>query len=276
MTALFLVMAVGFLGPVVARIAAGVIGPPLERLSPVGGFLASSNLRSATRRFSSATTPLVLTVALSCTLLFSTTTQDHAVKEQRQAGLGADLAVTGAGSGLPAATLRDVRSTPGVRAAVALTPTALGPSLGVSDETVSATIVDGGQHAGLDVGVTSGSLDDLHGAAIALGRQRADAVHARVGERVPVVLGDGTHTNARVVAIYTRSLAFGDALVSPEIAAGHRTSTLLGTILVQTNGDSAPVAHRLRGLASRYAGLQVAGRVVGGELGVVDRQRGGL
>ena len=62
MTALFLVAAVGFLGPVVARVAAGVLGPPLARLSPVGGFLASANLRTATRRFSSASTPLMLTV----------------------------------------------------------------------------------------------------------------------------------------------------------------------------------------------------------------------
>src|SRR4051812_12075400 len=163
MTALFLVMAVGFLGPIVVRAAAAVIGPPLERISPVGGFLASSNLRSATRRFSSAITPLVLTVALSCTLLFSTTTQDHAVKEQRRAGLSADLAVKGAAFGLPAAALGDVRSTPGVRSAVALTPTTLGPSLGVTDENVSATIVDGAQGGGLDAGITSGSLAALHG-----------------------------------------------------------------------------------------------------------------
>ena len=64
--------------------------------SPVGGFLASANLRTATRRFSSATTPLVLTVAMSCTLLFSTTTIDHAVTQERNAGLAGDLAVTSA------------------------------------------------------------------------------------------------------------------------------------------------------------------------------------
>ena len=67
---------------------------------------------------------------MSCTLLFSTTTQDHAVTQQRQAGLAGELAVTSSGPGLPAATLADVRATPGVRSAVALTPTTLGPSLG--------------------------------------------------------------------------------------------------------------------------------------------------
>src|SRR3954462_15840857 len=259
LTALFLVAAVGFLGPIVARIAAGVLGPPLARISPVGGFLASANLATATRRFSSASTPLVLTVAMSCTLLFSSTTFDHAVTSERSAGLANQLAVTSAGPGLPAATLADVRATPGVRSAVALTPTTLGPSLGVSDETISAQIVTGGQGGGLDVGVTAGSLARLHGDTIALGHARANAAHAHVGDRVPIMLGDGTRTHATVVAIYTRSLRFGDALLAPELAAGHQTSPLLGTILVQT-GETAAVAPRLRALASRYPGLRVSDR----------------
>ena len=203
MTALFLVVAVGFLGPIVARVAAGLLGPPLARLSPVGGFLASANLRVATGRFSSASTPLVLTVAMSCTLLFSTTTQDHAVSQQRQAALSGELAITSTGSGLAPATLDAVRATRGVRSAVAVTPTTLGPSLGISDDTISAAILSGGQGGGLDAGVTSGSLTALHGQSIALGAQRAAAAHAHVGDRVAVMLGDGTRTHATVVAIYT-------------------------------------------------------------------------
>jgi putative ABC transport system permease protein len=259
MTALFLVVAVGFLGPIVARLAAGLLGPPLARLSPVGGLLASANLRTATRRFSSATTPLVLTVAMSCTLLFSTTTQDHAVSEQRQAGLSGDLAVTGAGPGLPASALADVSATAGVRSARALTPTTLGPSLGISDETISAVVLKGDPGGGLDPGVTAGSLAALHGDTIALGQERATAAHAHVGDRVPVMLGDGTRTHATLVAIYTRALAFGDALLAPELTAGHQTSPMLGTILVQTSHPAA-VARRLGTLAARYPGLRVGDR----------------
>jgi putative ABC transport system permease protein len=259
MTALFLVAAVGFLGPIVARAAAGVLGPPLARLSPVGGFLASANLRTATRRFSSASTPLMLTVGMSCTLLFSSTTIDHAVTQERHAGLGGELAVTSTGPGLPAAALADARAIPGVRSAVALTPTTLGPSLGVSDDTIPAQILSGGEGGGLDVGVTAGSLAGLHGDTIALGRRRADAANAQIGDRVPVMLGDGTRTRAAVVAIYTRALGFGDALLAPDLAAGHQTSALLGTILVKT-GDPAGVARRLRELAPRYPGLRVSDR----------------
>jgi putative ABC transport system permease protein len=258
MTALFLIAAVGFLGPIVARIAAAILGPPLAGLSRVGGFLASANLRTATRRFSSASTPLVLTVAMSCTLLFSSTTIDHAVTQERHAGLSGELAITGSG-GVPPAMLADVRATPGVRSAVGLTPTTLAPSLGVSDDVVPAAILSGGKGGGLDAGVTAGSLADLHGDTIALGRRRAEGAHAKVGDRVAVRLGDGGRTHATVVAIYTRALAFGDALLAPELAAGHQTDELLGTILVKT-GDPAAVARRLRALAPRYPGLRVNDR----------------
>ena len=78
MSAIFLVVAAAFLGPIVAYLAARLLAPALAVVSPVGGFLASANLGAETRRFSSASTPLVLTVALTCTLFFSTTTIDHA------------------------------------------------------------------------------------------------------------------------------------------------------------------------------------------------------
>jgi putative ABC transport system permease protein len=256
MTAIFLVIAVGCLGPLVARGAAVLLSPVLAAVSPVGGFLAVSNLAAAARRFSSASTPLVLTVAMSCTLLFSTTTFDHVVTGQRHDGLSPDLVVSSAGGGLPPAALTDVRATPGVKSAVALTSTALGPSLGESDDVLPAQIITGDPGAGLDVDVIAGSLSALHGNAIALGRHRAASAHASVGEQVAVVLGDGTHSRARVVAIYKRELGFGDALLAPELAAGHTTNPLLGTILVRT-ANPAAVSSRLSALAGRYPSLQV-------------------
>jgi putative ABC transport system permease protein len=145
-----------------------------------------------------------------------------------------------------------------VRSAVALTSTTLGPSLGVSGNTLPAQILTGGQGGGLDVGVIAGTLSALHGDTIALGRHRADAAHARVGDRVAIMLGDGTATHATVVAIYTRDLAFGDALLAPELAAGHLTTPLLNEILIQTGQPAAVATGRLRALAQRYPGLHVS------------------
>jgi putative ABC transport system permease protein len=192
---------------------------------------------------------------LSCTLFFGSTTIEHAISQQQRAALTGQLAITSAGPGLPAAALADTRATPGVRSAVALTSTTLGPTLGASD-TVPAQILSGGQGGGLNVGVIAGSLIALHGDAIALGRHRADAAHARVGDHVAIMLGDGTRTHATVVAIYTRDLAFGDALLAPELAFGHQTTPLLSEILVRT-GQPAAVARRLQALAQRYPGLHV-------------------
>jgi len=103
----------------------------------------------------------------------------------------------------------------------------------------------------------AGSLSALHGDAIALGRHSAGAMHARIGDRVPIMLGDGTRAHATVVAIYARDLAFGDALLCPQLAAGHQTIPLLSEILIRTD-QSAGVARRLQALAQRYPGLRVS------------------
>jgi putative ABC transport system permease protein len=125
-----------------------------------------------------------------------------------------------------------------------------------ADDIIPAQILAGGQGGGLDAGVIAGSLSALHGDAIALGRHRADAAHARIGDRVAIMLGDGTRTRATVVAIYTRDLAFGDALLASELAAGHQTTPLLSTILIRTDRPAA-TAPRLQALAQRYPGLRV-------------------
>ena len=173
LTALFLVAAVGFLGPIVARVAAGLLAPALASLSPVGGFLASANLRTATRRFSSATTPLVLTVALSCTLLFSTTTQDHATSAQqarrRVERTRRDRQWT------RVAHVRIVRYSRHCRGGLGSRSDPHAPLarvLGSQTTPSPAEILSGGPGGGLDVGVIAGSLTGLHGNTIALGRQQ--------------------------------------------------------------------------------------------------------
>jgi putative ABC transport system permease protein len=73
------------------------------------------------------------------------------------------------------------------------------------------------------------------------------------------MLGDGTRAHATVVAIYRRELAFGEAMLAPELAAAHQTTPLLGTILVSA-GHPAAVGRRLRALGREYPGLRVSDR----------------
>ena len=114
-------------------------------------------------------------------------------------------------------------------------------------------ILSGGQGGGFDAGVTAGSLRTCTATRSRSGATAPTARTPRSATACAVMLGDGTRTHATVVAIYTRALAFGDALLAPELAAGHQTDPLLGTILVKT-ADPAAVARRLRALAAAVSG----------------------
>jgi putative ABC transport system permease protein len=159
-----------------------------------------------------------------------------------------------------------IRATPGVESAIGLAPTSLGPSLGASGDTIPATVVDGGAGGLLDVDVTHGSLAKLHGYAIAISRHRAHFAHAHVGLRVPVVLGDGTKTSATVVAIYNRELALGEALLAPQLVAGHRSTPLLDTVLVRTQRATSTAA------LLREDGLRVRARATIASVDDADRE----
>src|SRR5207248_10326784 len=68
-----------------------------------------------------------------------------------------------------------------------------------------------------------------------------------------------------------RELGFGDALLAPELAAGHMTTPLLGTLLVRAR-DRAAVSARLQRLARHYPGLQVHDRASLGSVDDPDRE----
>lgn len=68
--ALILMVAVAFLGPLLARLIVVLLGAPVRRLSPESGWLADANLRGYALRLSSAVIPLALLVGLSCTFMF--------------------------------------------------------------------------------------------------------------------------------------------------------------------------------------------------------------
>ena len=76
-----------------------------------------------------------------------------------------------------------------------------------------------------------------------------------------LTMGDGGHERARIVAEYERALGFGEVVLPTSMAAAHRTSPLLHSVLLRTApGASAAVATRLRSLAARYPGIAVGDR----------------
>ncbi|WP_224282765.1 FtsX-like permease family protein, partial [Streptomyces sp. LS1784] len=86
---LVLLVAVGLLGPVAARVLATVLGAPARVLVPRAGWLADANLRGYAARLSSAVVPVALLVGLSGTMLILTGTAEHAAR-----ATGAETSVT--------------------------------------------------------------------------------------------------------------------------------------------------------------------------------------
>ena len=263
---LVLVVAAACLGPLAARAASVVPGRLVARISPVGGFLATAATRTAPRRVASAMTPLVLSVAMGCTLLFSGATQDAETADQARKRQLADLVVT-APTGVPEAIVNEARRTPGVAAAVGIAPTGIVPlenvGIGSGYTSLAAQMIDAeGASRALDLDVRSGSLDDLHGATVAIGAQRAAEANIAVGDRREFALGDGTRTSLRVVATYDRSLGFGEFLLPRELAASHATERLAEAVLVRTapGASRSRVKADLQNVAAAHAGVHVTGK----------------
>ncbi|MFI2606539.1 FtsX-like permease family protein [Kitasatospora sp. NPDC018619] len=250
-----LMLAVALLGPWLARAAAVLLGAPL-RAGGAPGSLAADNTRANARRLASAITPIVLVTAFCGTLLVLQSTVRHAGGENVRAGVTADHVVGATGPGLPAGTAERAARLPGVDTAVGVLRTGLvyrdggqlgtAPALGVDGDPARLPKV-------LDLGVRSGSLADLGRGpdTIALSTTLADAFGARVGDRVPLWLGDGTAARPAVVAVYDRGLGVGQALLPRAAVAGHVTTGYDSQVLVADapGADHAAVAAALGGTA---------------------------
>ena len=203
---------------------------------------------------------------MGCTLLFSGTTQDAETADQARERQVADLVVT-ALAGVPEATVTEARHTPGVAAAVGIAPNGIVPldnvGIGSGYTSLAAQMVDAeGASRALDLDVRSGSLDDLHGATVAIGAERAEGANVAVGDPLKFALGDGTRTRLRMVATYERSLGFGEFVLPRELAAPHATDRLAETVLVRTAPDASltRVEADLQKLASAHPGVQMTGK----------------
>jgi putative ABC transport system permease protein len=79
-----------------------------------------------------------------------------------------------------------------------------------------------------------------------------------VGSTVSLILGDGAHVNARVVAVYGRGLGFGPVAISRDLAAGHTATRLDQSLLIRTDGTDT-ARRNLTALAASHPGLALGG-----------------
>ncbi|MFJ8040282.1 FtsX-like permease family protein [Kitasatospora sp. NPDC096147] len=250
-----LLLAVGLLGPLLARISASVLGWPL-RLRGAAASLAADNTRANARRLASAITPIVMVTAFCGTLLFLQSTLTHAAGDQARRGLVADHVVSSTGAGLSPELASRAAALPGVGAAVGVLDTAVAFRAGDTPATATALGLSGDPASYakvLDLGLRSGDLAGLaRPGTVALATSVAEELGVTVGQQASLWLGDGTPVTPTVVATYERGLGLGEAVLPRTDLAAHVTTGYDARLLVRAadGADRAAVARELTGLGA--------------------------
>ncbi|WP_328464199.1 FtsX-like permease family protein [Streptomyces sp. NBC_00448] len=260
-----LMAGVAFLGPVVAWLAASLLGLPLRASGSVSGMLAAANTRAAARRLAAAITPIALVTAFCGTLLCMQGSITHATSRQIHQAVVADQVVGSDGAGLPAATADRAAALHGVDTAVGVLRT--GALIRESGALDSENLIGvSGDPAALpkvlQLGLKSGSLADLtgDGGTVAVDTLLAGSAHVKVGGHLSLWLGDGTQVRPKVVAVYERGLGMGQLLMPRAAVAAHAKTAYDAQVLVHDapGADPAAVQRELAGLG--VPGLTVTDR----------------
>ncbi|MET0418137.1 MAG: ABC transporter permease [Actinoplanes sp.] len=248
-----LVLGVGLLAPWINRLAARRLAPALQRFWGVGGYLAAANLRANAQGMATVLTALVLSVGFGGSVWFLQDNLERHTVAQSRDGLLADRALVS-----PAGTVEKIRETPGVVAATPVRRTTVLVKVLDGPEPIAAQAIDPiGSEATMDLGVVDGDLADLDAESVAVSTMRADTQGWKVGDRVPLWLGDGTPATLRVAAIYQRGLGFGDVTLHRDTIRGHTARDLDDEVLIKGTAAGLPTvpADELTGRIARDLAL---------------------
>ncbi|MGW6443278.1 FtsX-like permease family protein [Lentzea sp. NPDC055074] len=254
MAALVLIIGLTLTGPRLIGAAVRVIAPALAK-SGVSGYLASANVSRNSRRLAAAVTPLMLAIGFAVVNYYSQTTLTAAVQQQTEQSITADHVITGV-TGVPAEVVRQIdggTATSLVRTQV-ITASRTGDTVEVQSRPANG--LDSSASGLVDLGVVSGTLDDLRPGTVALSDAHASWEDKKVGDVVEFWFADGQQAKLEVVATYEHDLAFGDYVLSAADARAHTRAGLDSAVLVKSADATA-----LNALTSRYPGLQVTERV---------------
>lgn len=144
---------------------------------------------------------------------------------------------------------------PGVNSVTALSAAAVqvrtdteGPTALAWESTAVRGLSNGGQpSSSYDPGLTQGSLADLATPdTVAISRDAAFSNSQGLGTKVTFRYGDGHEATATVVAVYDRSLGFGDYILGQNtLAAQDPRSTADTALITTTAGTAGTVAQQL-------------------------------
>ncbi|MEU6101730.1 FtsX-like permease family protein [Streptomyces flaveolus] len=252
---MLLITAVALLAPLPVRPLTRLLAWGPSRLPGAGGMLVRENAAASVRRTASVAAPVLVTVALTGSLLGATATLDGARAAEVRERTVADLVVTADG-GLGRDAVRRLRAVPGTAAVSATAPTAVyvveeGVAL-IRSEARAAE--PGALAATARIPLTGGRISDLDDGSIVVNEEWE---RHTVGQRVTVRLGDGTRRSLRIAAVMPVGTGDNGAYVTPANARGAAVDRV--EVTVARGADREAVAAGLRE-AVRSSGGQVLSR----------------
>ncbi|MFE7558230.1 FtsX-like permease family protein [Kitasatospora sp. NPDC057500] len=266
----------GLLGPTLTRLMTAVLHWPVRAFTGFSGQMALLNAKARATRLAGAVMPVMLATGMAIALIYLQTTQNRGAQQAFEDNLRADLVLTSATGGMPAALADGIAGKPGVAAASAYVPSSgfLEPSKAEMDAYTgkgqkpkgTPLHITGVSPKGIErttaIQVLSGSLADLGEDTVALPESAASG--HRIGEQIPMRMGDGTKVQPRLVATVGDQRGYGAALMPASVVAEHTTNGLVPQILVAADpGTGATrLAAELTGPGAPQPGLRAADRSV--------------
>jgi putative ABC transport system permease protein len=208
------------LGPVLALVAARVIGTPVARGFKVTGKMAQGNASRNPKRTSRAAAPVLIGVALVTAVALMATTLKAQVREIFSKQFVGDYVVktddfTGFG-GLSPDLSKKLNTVPEVDAAAGIGV----KSAEVAGKRAQITLVDPANVGKVfDLHLTSGSYADLSTSSIMVSDKKAKSAHLKIGDGLTINLTGLGELPLKVVGTYSSDELAGPFVVSRDLYA---------------------------------------------------------
>ncbi|MBC7273469.1 MAG: FtsX-like permease family protein [Streptomyces sp.] len=239
---MLLITAVALLAPLLVGPLVRLLTRLPARLPGAGGTLVRENATTGVRRTAAVAAPVLVTVALTGSLLGATATLSEARAAEVREQTAADYVVT-APAPLDARTLHALRALPGTRTVSPSASTAVHVlEDGVALVRSRARAADPRQLAATTrLPLTAGRVTDLDDDSIIVNEEWA---RHRVGDHVDVWLGDGTRRSLRIAAVQRTGTGDNGVYVTWANAPGAPVDRV--DIALAPGADPAVVAAGLR------------------------------
>ncbi|WP_171168271.1 FtsX-like permease family protein [Streptomyces sp. I05A-00742] len=250
------------LAPGITKGFAVLLRGPVRLLTGLPGELAAHNTAVRNVRTAGVVAPVVLLVGIATGTLYMQATEDHVSARSYSRNVLADYVVTSSAGGFAPDAVDAFRRVPGVAGASELvTSTGRVEARGGGTDVDLRGVSAAGADRTLAVHPVTGSLDGLRGDTVALSDRQAETFGVRVGDTLPLRLGDGTRTTPKVVALYADDPKQRYLLLPSRVLAAHTTGGLPTRILVRAAPDAGHgLRERLDRVAAARPGAEVADR----------------